>query len=319
MLHTAAVVVITVALAAPVDDLLAPYLGKSPNDPNFYEKRKAEVNRDGTSAHNASASASLYGWSALGRIDKVSELIALRADVNHQDKGGNAAIHAATRRDHTMVAAILVQAGANPEIMDARGLRPIHVAAAHGHGDAVTGLLVAGASFGKPPDQLGQQPLHLAARMGHVEPTAALIQANADLNALDSERCTPLHLAAFEGHAHVAALLLDSGADADLLDAFGQTPLHWAARGHTGVVRVLLQRGAKPSIRDSEGRVPADWAEHGGHDDILHLLLAGEGPEAAASSVAARHLGLHGAPTSPWVVDLTAGHETGAALFSQKR
>ena len=52
---------------------------------------------DGAAAAFAGASASLVGWASRGRLDKVTELLALRADPRASDEGGGSALHAAMR------------------------------------------------------------------------------------------------------------------------------------------------------------------------------------------------------------------------------
>merc|ERR1719265_557549 len=50
--------------------------------------------------HTSSASAGLIGWAARGRLDKVTSMLAQRADVQAKDAGGGTPLHAAAMRGH---------------------------------------------------------------------------------------------------------------------------------------------------------------------------------------------------------------------------
>lgn len=116
----------------------------------------------------------------------------------------------------------------------------------------------------------GGTPLHVAARIGHVDFAEQLLAAGADVDSKVAESRTPLHLAAATGRIPMVDFLLHAGASvnavadcpgddhsamARLFPDSGMTPLHVAAReGHVEVVRKLIAAGADVTLRVAECR-----------------------------------------------------------------
>lgn len=171
-----------------------------------------------------------------GRADLVKQLIAQGADVNarHTD-GGSTPLDFAALRGETTIAALLIHAGARPDIA----------------------------------------AMHLAAARDNVEMVRLLLDAGADPNARDASGSAPLDEAAFHGVKEVAALLIARGAEVDRPNPqTGATPLNEAAgSGNAGVAELLLARGANPSRADSSGATPLENAVSARHADVVKLLL----------------------------------------------
>jgi ankyrin repeat protein len=60
----------------------------------------------------------------------------------------------------------LIEMGADTEASDADGATPLHIAAYHGHAEAVTTLVELGADIGALSGT-GETPLQLSIRKGH--------------------------------------------------------------------------------------------------------------------------------------------------------
>lgn len=125
-------------------------------------------------------------------------------------------------------------------------------AAQAGQTEVLSLLLSAGFPASKS-DELGITPLHLAALHGHADAVRSLLAAGAGLavDALSAEGFSPLHNAALNGHAEVVRALLSAGASASQAHPCGPTALHLAARGgHAAAVELLLGAGAPPTDVD---------------------------------------------------------------------
>lgn len=159
---------------------------------------------------------------------------------------------------------------------------PLHCAAQHGHTGALTTLLAHGANPNMANNR-GEKPLDLAAQYGRIQAVQMLIRAHPDLlvpykySDDDDNRSTddkysdidtgkilnhsPLHLASRNGHKTVVEVLLTAGVNVNLLTTSG-TALHEAALcGKDSVVRTLLDYGSDLSVTDSDGRTALDLLE----------------------------------------------------------
>lgn len=72
-------------------------------------------------------------------------MIAVGKDVNMQDAEGRTPLHYAAAHNHTRVAKMLTDAGANTEVADAKDNTALHYATGYGRLDVVDILLQAGA------------------------------------------------------------------------------------------------------------------------------------------------------------------------------
>lgn len=142
----------------------------------------------------------------------------------------------------------------------------MHCAAQHGHTGALTTLLAHGAD----PNMVncrGEKPLDLAAQYGRLQVVQMLVRAHPELihpykKYYEKKRSvfshTPLHLASRNGHKHVVEVLLAAGIDVNIITPSG-TALHEAALcGKESVVKILLEFGVDLSMTDSEGRTALD-------------------------------------------------------------
>ncbi len=129
----------------------------------------------------------------------------------------------------------------------------------------------------------GETPLHLAARHGHTEAIFLLLQYGANPKAINKYGCTPLQYASSRGLTEAMSLLLKNGANPNAIDKGGNTPLHCAALyGHTEAVSLLLKNGANPNAIDKYGETPLHWIAElyniGYHRSAAYLLSHGADP-----------------------------------------
>lgn len=115
----------------------------------------------------------LLGLAAFfGHVDCVVVLLQRGADPNARSRNGvrMSPLHSALRRPRQgralAVLRLLLAAGADPDIADSAGYKPLHLAAAHGTPDLVDALLDAGANIAQPARD-GRTPLAVACRRGH--------------------------------------------------------------------------------------------------------------------------------------------------------
>lgn len=231
------------------------------------------------------------------------------------NKGLNALHHAALNGQAKTIEQLVshgfainaIENPATPKKME-RNLKrtALHIAALHGHVDAVSTLLSLGADLTLEDSaqntvfeyaviskknqllQLLQQldayhqkardiPLLLAAaKANNVEMLSQLILCEVNLNGTDTSGLTALHLAAINNSIQFVRLLL-SGKDIaiDLTDKEGMTPLHYAATlGHVGLIDALLNAGAKINYKNNSQPTALFMACAQGHLGAVTSLLA---------------------------------------------
>uniref|UniRef100_A0A8D2H058 Ankyrin repeat and SOCS box protein 10 n=1 Tax=Urocitellus parryii TaxID=9999 RepID=A0A8D2H058_UROPR len=216
---------------------------------------------------------------------EVLQLLLRRRAKPDSAPGGRTALHEACAAGHTACVHVLLVAGADPNIPDQDGKRPLHLCRGAGTLQCAELLLRFGAQVDGRSEEEEETPLHVAARLGHVELADLLLRRGACPDARNAEGWTPL-LAACDIRCQSPAdaeatttrcfqlcrLLLSAGADADAADRDKQRPLHLACRhGHAAVVELLLSRG-----------VSANAMDYGGHT-ALHCALQGPATALAQS------------------------------------
>jgi ankyrin repeat protein len=151
----------------------------------------------------------------------------------------------ASTAGHLKVVESLLEAGAMPDITDARRWRTaLYAACRNGHHGVATALLRAGASVNSH-DASGRTPLHAAAKGGSPDLVMELLVADADIEARTIKAETPLHLAAQRGSPATGAALIDLGANINSVTLDNWTPLGLACLfGREDMVEMLLNRGA---------------------------------------------------------------------------
>ncbi|KDQ09605.1 hypothetical protein BOTBODRAFT_85271, partial [Botryobasidium botryosum FD-172 SS1] len=143
---------------------------------------------------------------------------------------------------------ILVAGGAKVDATDAKGRTPLHLAVWHGKFLVVKRLTVAGADV-ELLDARGGGLLHYAACSPYTLPAffpRLCTIAKLDVNARDHTGLSPLHWAARGSHNRAnLEVMLKAGADINARDHRGRTPLHHAARlGTSRIAKHLISAGA---------------------------------------------------------------------------
>ena len=207
-------------------------------------------------------------------IPAVQSLVNAGADPNQANKKGITPISAAAHKGNTVIMKILIDAGATVNALKSpgSGSTPLIQAAHFGHVEAVR-ILVKHNAVADFANSKGTTALMRASQEGHVEICTILIKAEADVNRKNNEGMNALMLASQRGHADMATLLINSGACMDEQTSQGSTALMLACkRGHGEVVKVLVQMGAEIFVRDSKGRTAYETARKRQHENLLPYL-----------------------------------------------
>ena len=203
--------------------------------------------------------------------EDTTNMLLLQESINIEaaDGMGRTALHYAADLGLPEVTRLLLKHGAaiEPRSSSLDLTRTPLVLAATAGGSLVLAILL---QYGANPDmgcKADHTALHEAASYGHVDAVKVLLQGGADCNVKALSTDTPLHYATYFGHMEIVQMLLDSGAECDVQDRNGETPMMIAeAHGHEKVVELL--RTAKEATKKVE--ITEDDAEPHAISEIGH-------------------------------------------------
>lgn len=188
--------------------------------------------------YTAGASLSLSGACALGRVDLVGEITAVKpSEINAGDFG------------------------------------PLAQAVSEGYTNIVHLLLKHNVELNDP--WYTSNYMSYALRFSDKDMVTLLLEHGANPNLTNWLGVSYLHVLALQGNIELAKLLIDFGADLNVIDnEHSTTPLGWAAKyGKKEMVAFLLGQGAKRDLTGMpDWATPMEWAKRRGHPEIVDML-----------------------------------------------
>ncbi|RJE26222.1 Ankyrin repeat protein [Aspergillus sclerotialis] len=217
----------------------------------------------------------LYTGAYYGQTEVVQLL--LKKNLNVEKCGPNewTPLHAAF--DNSQVSKILLAAGAQVDPENRERFTPLNLAAFYHHIDTIPVLLEYSAN---PLHQTeyGDTPFHHLMDEEYVSIVQEMLNiAKGSTDIKDDDGCTPLWLAVKN-----SSLLLSRGAN--VLDQGPSLLNAVSARGHLDLVKTLLDKGVDPLQRDEFGWSAELHALAAGHEEVIHILKAGDGVNAIRRS-----------------------------------
>lgn len=187
----------------------------------------------------------LHAAAQHGDVGAIQRGIADKADLNIRDLYGRTPLHVATYARQREVIKMLVQAGADPGLLEDDRYDAVTIAAVADDEDSLRLLLALGASARLTTSRYDGTALIAAAHLGHDGIVRQLIVAGAPLDHVNNLHWTAAIEAVVLGDGgprHQATLraLVDAGANLQLADRHGNTPLMLARqRGYVEMVKIL--------------------------------------------------------------------------------
>ncbi|XP_034632067.1 nuclear factor NF-kappa-B p100 subunit isoform X1 [Trachemys scripta elegans] len=210
-------------------------------------------------------------------------------------------LHLAVITKQHQVVGLLLQAHADPTLLDRYGNSLLHLALQTGDEAMLRTLLVhLGSAIPcllSTPNYHGLLPVHLAVRVKSLACLDLLVRMGADVNAVERQGGrTPLHLAVEMENLNVAGHLVKKlGADVNARTFAGNTPLHLAAGlGSPILTKMLIKAGGDilcendEPVRSSSSEASSDM-DSGPEDQEAGMELGESDTEHTDNSTAAEH------------------------------
>ncbi len=168
---------------------------------------------------------------AIAKGDLADVRLHIATDAKNLTQGGRPTsrppLEQAVIRNKTEIALYLLEAGADPNSVNASQRTPLHLAVDRNNPAVATALLKAGAKP-NPRDNDGWTPLHHAAAKNQLDTARAILAGGADPMTLSNLGGTALHEAAASGGAEIIRLFLDHKVDPAVISKQGVTALDLA-------------------------------------------------------------------------------------------
>ena len=184
-----------------------------------------------------------------GSRDAVRKLLDEGASPDAVNAKGQSALTEAIRHDHVQIVRLLLERGAHPDLGDRTGHTPLTLAIARERDDLVEQLLRAGASSA-PADSAALAPLVWAASLDRPRSIDQLMRAGAASRTKPSTG-PALHACARTGALRACERLLDWGADPVAVDKSGQSAVMLASQRQDDAMLALLRAPRSAAVTAS--------------------------------------------------------------------
>ncbi|KAM9821514.1 histone-lysine N-methyltransferase EHMT1a isoform 9-T10 [Syngnathus typhle] len=199
----------------------------------------------------------LYISAEEGELQRVIHLLVDGKDPNclMDNQNKRTPLHAAATEGHEEICHMLIQGGANLEMLDEAQRTPLMAACEDNHLETVKYLIRAGASINHK-DVMGFTCLHLASKLGHYGIVQHLLTRSSKcINCQDDGGWTPITWAIEHKHKKVFYLLLENGADVNIRDK------HCSCTDDCSSSTCTCGQLSLQSSYDSDGRLLLDFTQ----------------------------------------------------------
>ena len=169
---------------------------------------------------------------------------------------------------------VLLDAGANPDIVDEKGNTCLHVAVHQEFKEAVPPIVEKSTNI-NASNHCNETALFLACGKQQYGVVKALLAARADPDIVcKDESVTCLHLACSLGDTLLCHSLLPYSKDVNAVTLKQHTPILLAcSKKNVEVVKSLLEAGARPNVADKSGETPLHIATMKHSPELVSILL----------------------------------------------
>lgn len=246
-----------------------------------------ENGADPDAPHSWNNEAALHIAAKKGHLELAIELIKRGANINLQDYEGDTAVHHAIANDNPEMLEALLAWMPDINIRNRCGRSALLEAAGHTKTPQLFNLLLNNGADYNLMDGNGCRAIHYVAESGHVPGLRALIDKRVDVNAQDLDQRTALHytttfnfykydIKSGKDRPQLVRLLIEAGARVDLRSGCGYTAFDGA---DPEVIKILLP----PAMKVFDVNQSVDYMDR----NLLYFALQAEDPAVFRELIAA--------------------------------
>ncbi|KAI4880444.1 hypothetical protein NFI96_000308 [Prochilodus magdalenae] len=235
--------------------------------------------------HHATASANLEVIRlivATVGLEGVAMVFYRRPELNTQDDQGRTPLHWAVEKNQEDSCSMLLEMGADPNILSTALMSPLHLAISRERNNLVQLLVSCGRVDVDLEGDLGNTPVMMACSHNNCQALHILFKCGAKLCHQNKLGHFAIHAVAFAGAKEAMEVILQKGEELGIsttvhinyLDKSKCSPLHLAVRGgNTEVIRLCICKGAKVDQRQCDKSTALHFACTQGAIEAVKIML----------------------------------------------
>ncbi|XP_073796424.1 transient receptor potential cation channel subfamily A member 1b isoform X1 [Danio rerio] len=227
----------------------------------------------------------LHYASAGGNLDIIRLIVSIVGPevLNVQDEQGRTPLHWAVEQDQQQSCAVLLDLGADPNILNNALMGPLHLAVTKQYNHLAEVLLSCDKTNSNLEGDLGNTPVMLACSNNNCQALQILIKRGAKMCIQNKLGHYPIHTVAFAGAKEAMEMVLKIGEELGVsstlhinyLDKSKSTPLHLAVRGgNIEVIKLCILKGAKVEQHQSGKCTALHFACSQGSLEAVKIMLS---------------------------------------------
>ncbi|MCZ6914954.1 MAG: ankyrin repeat domain-containing protein [Rickettsia endosymbiont of Ixodes persulcatus] len=224
--------------------------------------------------HNNSAKALEFWLDTMQKQYTQEASLLIDNYINARDNKGNTQLIYSAKAENKDVIEVLIKYGAEIDVQGEDGMTALHWLAKSGHLEPFKLLVNHGANPNIIDYTHGRTALHFAAA-GSLDIVKYLIEKNPNIiNCIASKsKATALHYAADSGKLEIVKYLVEQGSDMNMPGPGNRTALYCATeKGYLNIVKYLVEKGSDINVLGPRENTLIDCANQNGYSDIVDYL-----------------------------------------------
>ncbi|XP_060756563.1 transient receptor potential cation channel subfamily A member 1b [Neoarius graeffei] len=221
---------------------------------------------------------------ASGHLDIIQLIVSVTGleELDVQDAEGQTPLHFAVEKNQDSSCSLLLDLGANPNIVNRAMMAPIHLAISKEHNHLVQVLLFCSRTDVNLEGDLGNTPVMFACSNNNCKALQTLFKYGAKLCHQNKLGHYAIHTVAFSGAKEAMEVILNKGEELGILalthinylDKSKSSPLHLAVRGgNTEVIKLCIAKGAKVDQQQCDKSTALHFACTQGAMEAVQAML----------------------------------------------